>query len=236
MSTVLDIAVEDILPGVPEILAQQGMPPEAITGNDISAVAEMAQAELKNLLAPAGVLAEVTPAQFEGIYPGQGFNDSNTPLDLIFLRAERLVLFAVTCGQSVCDRIGDLFNDNEFPLGAALDAGASLAADLAAQVAQDMFAVTLDGEAGVLRYSPGYCGWHVSGQKALFGFLGTQAAGVVLTDSFLMQPLKSVSGVIISGRPDIHRFANDFTFCTTCTGKECRDRIASVLALPRNET
>jgi hypothetical protein len=235
MSTVLNIAVEDILPEVPAILAQQGMPPEADTGDEISAVVEAARAELENLLAPAGVLAEVTRAEFEGIYPGQGFNDPYTPLDLIFPRAERLVLFVVTCGQPVCERIRDLFNANEYPLGAALDAAASLAADQAAQVAQDIFAATLDGEAGVLRYSPGYCGWHVSGQKALFGLLGAEAAGVALTDSFLMQPLKSVSGVIIAGPPDIHRFANDFPFCTTCTGMECRDRITSVLALPGNE-
>ena len=235
MSTILDIAVEEILPEARAILAQQGMPPEADTGDEICAVEEMARSELKDLLTPQGVLAEVTSAEFEGIYPGQGFNDPYTPLDLIFPRAERLVLFAVTCGQPICERIRDLFNANEYPLGAALDAGASLAADQAAQVAQDMFAATLDGEAGVMRYSPGYCGWHVSGQKALFGFLGASAAGIILTDSFLMHPLKSVSGVIIAGRPDIHRFANDFSFCTTCTGKECRDRITSVMAIPGNE-
>lgn len=234
MSTVLDIVVEDILPEATAILTQQGIPPETDAGDAVGAVANAARSELKELLAPQGVLAEVTRAEFEGIYPGQGFNDPYTPLDLIFPRAERLVLFAVTCGQPVCDRIRDLFNTNEYPLGTALDAAASLAADQAAQVAQDIFAGTLDGEAGVIRYSPGYCGWHVSGQKALFGFLGARTAGVTLTDSFLMQPMKSVSGVIIGGRPDIHRFAPDFPFCTTCTGKECRERIATVLALPGN--
>lgn len=58
------------------------------------------------------------------------------------------------------------------------------------------------------RYSPGYCGWHVSQQPLLFDlFKGKDAAqhepgkkptpcGIHLTDSCLMVPIKSVSGVI----------------------------------------
>ena len=233
MNTGFDIPVTEVLPDVTAVLEQQGIPCGTEGIGEIAAVAAAARLELEQLLEPAGVLAEVTSEEFEGIYPGQGFNDAYTPLDLIFPRAERLALFAVTCGQRVCDRIGDLFEANEYPLAAALDAAASLAADQAAQVAQDTVEATLDGAAGVMRYSPGYCGWHVSGQKALFDFLGP-AAGIALTDSFMMRPLKSVSGVIIAGRPDIHAFTNDFSFCTTCTGKECRDRIAAVLALPEN--
>ena len=201
-----------------------------ITGiSDLLAVAEDARDELASTLAPAGVLDNLDPGEFADIYSGQGFNAPETPLPLIFPRAEQLSLFAVTCGQAVCDRIRDLFNANDYPLGAALDAGASLAADQAAQVAQDKFTRTLEGRLGVLRYSPGYCGWHVSGQKALFARLGAAAAGITLSESCLMQPLKSVSGVIVAGLPEIHRFANDYPFCSACTGKECRDRIQSVL-------
>ena len=235
MSTVLDISAAEILPDAVAILAQQGVPEHAAGFDRLLTLAESARGELSATLAPAGVLAEVTREEFAGIYPGQGFNDPDTPLDLIYLQAESLALFAVTCGQAVCDRIGDLFSANDSPLGAALDAGASLAADRAAQVAQDRFAAALDDGAGVLRYSPGYCGWHVSGQGAVFSHLGSGAAGITLTDSYLMHPLKSVSGVIVAGRPDIHGFANDYPFCTGCTGKECRERIRSVLTPPKKE-
>jgi len=210
MSTILDIAVEDILPDAAAILEQQGVPANADGSDVLLALAETAREDLGALLTPTGVMAEVTREEFGGIYPGQGFNDPYTPLDLIFPRAERLALFAVSCGQAVCDGIRDHFNANDYPRGAALDAGASLAADQAAQAAQDLFVATLDGQEGVLRYSPGYCGWHVSGQKALFGFLDAAVVGITLTDSSLMHPLKSVSGVIVVGHPDIHRFANDY--------------------------
>ncbi len=228
MTTVLEINVDEIIPNARAILMQQGVPEHATGLAELLAVAEDARDVLAATLAPAGVLENVETGEFGDIYSGQGFNAHETPLQLIFPRAENLSLFAVTCGQAVCDRIRDLFNINDYPLGSALDAGASLAADQAAQVAQDKFTRTLEGRLGVLRYSPGYCGWHVSGQKALFDRLDPVTAGITLSESCLMRPLKSVSGVIVSGPPDIHRFANDYPFCSACTGKECRERIQAM--------
>ena len=230
MSIVLEISVDEIRPDARAILAQQGVPDHAAGLAELLAVAEGARDELAAALAPAGVMAKLDHGEFGEIYSGQGFNDPETPLQLIFPRADELSLFAVTCGQTVCDRIRDLFLANDYPLGAALDAGASLAADQAAQVAQDRFTEKLESPLGVMRYSPGYCGWHVSGQKAVFAHLGSMNAGISLSESCLMQPLKSVSGVIVAGLTEIHRFANDFPFCSTCTGKECRERIQIVTA------
>jgi hypothetical protein len=227
-----EIGVESILPTAGAILVQQGVPESASGTADLLEMTKMARRELAVNLAPAGIVTEVSREEFAGIYPGLGFNDTRTPLEQIYPRAERLALFAVTCGQAVVDRIRELFNAGEYPLGAALDAAASLAADQAAQVAQDSFATNLDQPVEVLRYSPGYCGWHVSGQQALFRFLGSASPGITLTQSFLMQPLKSVSGVIVAGPPDIHTFVNDFPFCAACTGKECRERIQSLLTQP----
>lgn len=51
------------------------------------------------------------------------------------------------------------------------------------------------------RFSPGYCGWHVSQQQMLFSlFPEEHPCGVRLTDSSLMIPIKSVSGVIGVGK------------------------------------
>ncbi len=46
------------------------------------------------------------------------------------------------------------------------------------------------------RYSPGYCSWPVSDQQKLFALLGEHTCGVKLTDSSLMLPIKSVSGIV----------------------------------------
>jgi hypothetical protein len=81
-------------------------------------------------------------------------------------------------------------------------------------------------ESVALAYSPGYCGWHISGQKQLFAFLKPEQIGISLTKSCLMRPLKSVSGVVIVGHGSIHEFQDAYPFCERCRTHGCRDRIA----------
>ena len=54
--------------------------------------------------------------------------------------------------------------------------------------------------------------------------------GVTLNASCLMQPLKSVSGVLVAGERDIHDFVQDYDFCDVCTTHHCRLRITSLAA------
>lgn len=71
------------------------------------------------------------------------------------------------------------------------------------------------------RFSPGYCGWHVSSQHDLFSlFPDGQPCGVTLTPSALMLPIKSVSGVIGLG-PDVRHL--DYS-CGLCDYKHCYKR------------
>lgn len=70
------------------------------------------------------------------------------------------------------------------------------------------------------RFSPGYCGWHVSQQQRLFPFFQGQTCGVMLTDSSLMVPIKSVSGIIGLGK-EVRRL--DYT-CGLCDFKQCYKR------------
>lgn len=48
-----------------------------------------------------------------------------------------------------------------------------------------------------MRYSPGYCQWDVSGQFALFGYMGGVNLPVSLTKNGMMHPRKSISGLIV---------------------------------------
>ena len=66
-------------------------------------------------------------------------------------------------------------------------------------------------------YSPGYCGWHVRDQQALFSLLPPRPCGITLTPSCLMLPIKSVSGIIALGR-DIEKKAYG---CDICNKKDC---------------
>ena len=70
------------------------------------------------------------------------------------------------------------------------------------------------------RFSPGYCGWHVSQQQLLFPLFDGHTCGVRLTDSSLMLPIKSVSGIIGLGK-EVRRL--DYT-CGLCNFDKCYKR------------
>ena len=67
------------------------------------------------------------------------------------------------------------------------------------------------------RFSPGYCEWHVSQQQQLFPLFKGETCGVSLTESSLMVPIKSVSGIIGLGSR-VRRL--DYT-CGLCNLKDC---------------
>jgi hypothetical protein len=46
------------------------------------------------------------------------------------------------------------------------------------------------------RYSPGYCDWMLMEQKQLLSLFPQNTTGIQLTDSCLMLPIKSVSGIV----------------------------------------
>ncbi len=75
------------------------------------------------------------------------------------------------------------------------------------------------------RYSPGYCGWNTSEQKRLFSFLPELPCGIKLTSSFLMDPVKSVSGVVALGK-DVKFKTHD---CVHCFDENCLYRKKYIL-------
>ena len=70
------------------------------------------------------------------------------------------------------------------------------------------------------RFSPGYCGWLVSQQQLLFPLFQGHTCGVKLTDSSLMVPIKSVSGIIGLGEK-VRKL--EYT-CGLCDFKQCYKR------------
>ena len=235
MREILEIPIADILPKPHEVLGQQGVPEEFDSGPAFG-VAEEACHLLTPLLEPRGIVADIDTSTFESIYPGRGENSPQSPLAEIFPQAENMALFAVTAGPAVTNRISLLFANHDYPLAAALDAAASLAADQAANWVQERFSTRYDPDHGVLRYSPGYCGWHVSGQIKLFAVLAPDSIGISLGESCLMEPLKSVSGVLVAGPAHIHDFTPNYSFCSHCAEHQCRARIEMVLAPDRKDS
>lgn len=178
---------------------------------------------------PTGLFESLNVNDFEQIYRGRGENDDDTPLEHVVEDAVSLALFAVTLGPDVSDRIKALFDAGELAEGYILDQVASFAADELAQIAGHRYQTASQrNDLAVLPYSPGYCGWHVSGQRALFAHLRPDEIGISLNDSCLMHPVKSVSGVLVLAPVEAHDFSPAFPCCTTCTTLACQERVASL--------
>lgn len=69
-------------------------------------------------------------------------------------------------------------------------------------------------------YSPGYCGWKLSEQQNLFSLLPDHPCSITLTNSCLMLPVKSISGIIGLGK-DIKRKEYG---CKICENINCYKR------------
>jgi len=234
MIRIVDIEAAKSPPLPAEVLLGEGIPADAPVSGRVRELVSGAIERYAALTDPRGLYRVISGEDFASVYRGAGKNAERTPVEPVFRRAERMALFAVTLGGSLSKEITRLFSANEPAQGYMLDSIASERADLAARTLANVFRSDLvsSGEmkesVTVLPYSPGYCGWHITGQRALFDYLEPGKIGIRLNESCLMQPLKSVSGVLIVGPGEIHAFDNDFDFCADCATKECRVRIASV--------
>jgi hypothetical protein len=178
---------------------------------------------------PRGLYISLSINDFDQIYRGQGDNDDDSPLEHVVDEAVSLALFAVTLGVQISERISALFDAGELAEGYILDQVASFAADELADIAAHRFQTdSARSDLAVLPYSPGYCGWHVSGQQALFAHLRPDEIGISLNDSCHMHPIKSVSGVLVLAPVEAHDFNPAFPCCATCTTLNCQERIASL--------
>jgi hypothetical protein len=80
--------------------------------------------------------------------------------------------------------------------------------------------VVLTGKKITNRYNPGYCGWDVAEQHKLFRLIPNNFCGIRLTESALMDPVKSTSGIIGIGSEVKY---NPYT-CNFCDQKDCNYR------------
>jgi len=134
-------------------------------------------------------------------------------------QATKAALFICTAGD-IFTRLSGEYNRNGLFLEAFVaDSIGSLTVENAMDRIQDSLSVDLSGKGLKIsnRYSPGYCNWPLSGQKELFGLIGENATGVLLSESCLINPIKSVSGIIGIGT-DIKKREYG---CSICNNAEC---------------
>jgi hypothetical protein len=224
---------EDARPSPEDVLSAQELPEGDALPARLRALLEGAFEEFDARAEPRAVAGELSLLDLEEVLDGFDGPVEETVIGQVYPRGEAFALYVATLGTPLAERIRELFAINDLGRGWMLDAVASSGADRLSDLLSARFEKEL-GQRGpsapkVLPYSPGYCGWSVRGQKKLFARLQPGEIGVTLNDSCLMTPIKSVSGLLVAGPGDIHRFRPDFDFCDECKTRACGARMASVL-------
>ena len=111
--------------------------------------------------------------------------------------ADRIAVFLVTVGSEITRLSEARCRDGDAFAGWALDAVGSWAAEAAADALLANLNPHLGADEGLtLRYSPGYCGMSLAEQRKIFRLAQAEPIGISLLPSLLMEPLKSISGIV----------------------------------------
>jgi hypothetical protein len=231
MRRIIDLSVDEILPSAAEVLENQGMAGRHNIPARITALLDSALELFRELAKPQGLMEDWPISNFEPIYDGNGLNAPECAVPPLVAQADALALFAATMGPGLAAKSSDLFAKGGPALGFMLDAVNSSGAEHIGQMMCQRFLDLLPEElrrAKQLRaqyYCPGHCGWHLSGQEKVFEALRPQEIGITLTASWAMHPVKSISGVLVAGGIEIHRFRPNFPFCKNCKEHKCVSRL-----------
>lgn len=137
-------------------------------------------------------------------------------------KSDSMAIFLSTAGEEIGIRSRKAMQERDFLRGYIYDVVGSEIVEAVADLMQKELekAVISTGKKITNRYSPGYCGWDVAEQHKLFQLVPYNYCGIRLTPSALMDPVKSVSGVIGIGENVKY---NPYT-CSLCDLKDCNYR------------
>ena len=134
-------------------------------------------------------------------------------------KSNTVAIFVCTAGAEIGIRSRKAMQDGDLVRGYVYDVIGSEIVEAAADLMQTELEkeVNAAGMKITNRYSPGYCGWDVAEQHKLFKLIPDNYCGIRLTESALMDPVKSISGIIGIGS-DVK--LNPY-ICGMCDFKDC---------------
>lgn len=176
--------------------------------------------EISNIKAQFTVFKDV---QFDNDTKSVGINEIYFQIKKIVFaqikKSDSVAIFLCTAGEEIGIRSRKAMKERDFLKGYIYDVVGSEIVEAAADLLQaDLKKTMLDSEKKITnRYSPGYCGWDVAEQHKLFQLIPENYCDIKLTPSALMNPVKSISGIIGIGK-DVK--INPYT-CKMCDMKDC---------------
>jgi len=183
---------------------------------------------LRDLASPAlcHKIERISYIDHSTVHLRNGMSFTSPILAKVFDHCEEMVIFVVSIGSALEEEAARLSEENRLTEAYVLDRLGSLTAEHAVNVFYNNVKrhYRNKGYGVTLRFSPGYCDWPVNDQQKLFLLLDADRIGVSLTDSCLMQPRKSVSGVFGLFPLTDGTTLSTYNPCSHCEKKGCAAR------------
>lgn len=138
----------------------------------------------------------------------------------LLIGSERFALFAVTAGTEFQQYYDEVKSWGDTLRLFVLDIMGTCIVERTGDLLERCLEDSIRPFRHTSRFSPGYCGWSLTEQRDLFRLLGKHSCGISLSDTCLMYPLKSISGVIGIGDTVTERKYG----CAICNLETCYKR------------
>ncbi len=138
--------------------------------------------------------------------------------------AQKVAVLAVTIGEDIETRIGQLFAEGQSTLALLLDAAATTAVEDAADAAGAFIAAEA-GKEGLMvgrRFSPGYGDWTLTEQPEVLRLANGKVLGMSLSRAFMLIPRKSITAVLPLWSRGAE--AEERKTCSSCENDSCEFR------------
>jgi hypothetical protein len=195
-------------------------------GEESEVVSDIIDEVLKESLAISNIKAQYNifhEVQFNNASKSVDINHINFQINKIVYgqlkKSDSLAIFLCTAGEEIGIRSRKAMQERDLLKGYVFDVVGSEIVEAAADIMQNELEKEVISSRKKItnRFSPGYCGWNVSEQHKLFQLVPDNFCRIRLTESALMDPVKSISGIIGIGE-NVKMLP--YT-CSLCDMKDC---------------
>ena len=182
----------------------------------------------RELTAPAlsYKIKKIEHIENDSIHLQEGTTFTSPILAKVLEHCEEMICFIVTIGSALEKEAARLNDYNRLTEAYILDRLGSLTAEHTVNAFHDNMKrhYRNKGYGVTLRFSPGYCDWPITEQQKLFLLIDTEAIGVTMTESCLMHPRKSISGVFGLFSLTANGTTSPYNPCVQCGKRGCNAR------------
>jgi hypothetical protein len=168
---------------------------------------------------PAEALESENPGEIR--IPGTRFYCGKV-IQRMLRHSVNYIFFLATAGPGPELLARSLMDQGNYLEAYVVDLAASALVDLTADQLQEEVKTRMQSRGMMItnRYSPGYCDWSVEEQQKLFSLFPEECCGISLSESSLMNPIKSISGIIGAGTGVKYQDH----ICAICSMTDCHFR------------